>query len=265
MIFALPYFQRPYSDSTNASILTRLINGKNYTIYRPNHGLVHSLRQGFLVQDIVSLMKLTNGPMGFWINSKLNSDPNFIIKLAILSSFQRSGQQSEVSSEENLMLYSKYEINDVNNMIYTMSQTPNPYFNKDEVLYWANCLRWNNHTNISNLIKSAHLLDLRRIPNFDHNMIRSQVSKLLGLNPTSNIMNKLWDQSGVYLNVSGDRDLAISKTNWSNRFFILQQDPMVLYMQLKKKLIKEPCSGITANMYHNHSGNNCPGTKNSDM
>jgi hypothetical protein len=113
MIYALSYFQRPYND--DVSIIKKKIDDKYYKVYRPNHGVAHSLRQGFLVRDIVKLMASEDD----WLKKEINSDHFFSIKLAILSSFQRSGRQSEISSSENPILYEKYENNDINNMIYT--------------------------------------------------------------------------------------------------------------------------------------------------
>ncbi len=56
MIYALSYFQRPYDDSDYLSVIKKKINNKYYKVYCPNHGLAHSLRQGFLVRDIVKLI-----------------------------------------------------------------------------------------------------------------------------------------------------------------------------------------------------------------
>jgi hypothetical protein len=238
MIYSLPYFQRPYKDSDYLSVIKKEINGKYYTVYRPNHGLAHSLRQGFLVRDIVTLLKCEDD----WLKKEISSDPYFTIKLAILSSFQRSGRQSEVSSSDNPKLYEKYENNDVDNMIHALcyDKSNNKYFtNDDEIRLWASALKWNNFNKniriqkISKLIKAAHLLDLRRIPSFDMIRIKYEVAELLEITPNSTIMNILWDQSGKYLNVSGDRDMVVNKTFWSDRFFILHQHPKKLYFALR--------------------------------
>ena len=79
---------------------------------------------------------------------------------------------------------------------------------------------------ISKLIKAVHLLDLRRIPSFNMKLIKFDISNIA---PDSNILYKLWDQSGKYLDISGDRDLVINKNFWSDRFFTLHQDSKKLY------------------------------------
>jgi len=234
MIYAIRYFQRPYEDDEYLSVIKKKIDDKYYKVYRPNHGLAHSLRQGFLVRDIVKLIK------NDWLSEEINLDKNFIIKLAILSSSQRSGRQSEVSSSENPSLYTKYENDDVNNMIYVMKN--NIYF-KDEIELWSSALKWDVFNKcdkvkrISNLIKAAHLLDLRRIPGFDVDRIKYNISELLDITPNSDIMTILWNQSGKYLNISGDRDLVTNKNYWSDRFFILHQNPTKLYFTLKSMML----------------------------
>lgn len=239
MLYTLPYFQRPYNDSNYLSTINKTINNINYIVYRPNHGLAHSLRQGFLVRDIVTLLKHNT-----WLNNEIKTDKYFVIKLAILSSFQRSGRQSEISSSQNPVLYAKYEESDVKNMIHAMSSIKNSYFSSyQEINLWATALKWDSNNkcnkiiNISKLIKAAHLLDLRRIPQFDEHIIRREVAELLKIKTDSIIMNKIWEQSGKYLYASGDRDLSIGKNLWSDDFFILHQNPVKLYFELRKYML----------------------------
>jgi len=239
MIYALEYFQRPYDDSNDLSIITKKINIDYYIVYRPNHGLAHSLRQGFLVRDIIKLLVSENQ----WLRNEIEKDNVFHIKVAILSSFQRSGRQSEISSSDNPLLYEKYENNDITNFSYKMSNTPNPYFTNSDIKLWASALKWNCDNksykiqNISKLIKAAHLLDLRRIPGFDPVRIKYEISELLNITPNSDIMNILWTQSGKYLNICGDRDLVINKNYWSDRFFTIHQDPNKLYHLLRTMIL----------------------------
>ena len=63
------------------------------------------------------------------------------------------------------------------------------------------------------------------------------MAKLLDVHPNSYIINKLWEQSGHYLHISGDRDLYIQKTHWSNRFYILQQDSIKLFYKLRAQTL----------------------------
>jgi hypothetical protein len=104
-------------------------------------------------------------------------------------------------------------------------------------LKWDDSNTCNKIQRISKLIKAAHLLDLRRISGFDINRIKYDVSKLLSITPDSDMLYILWSQSGKYLNVSGDRDLVINKNFWSNRLFILHQDPEKLYFSLRSVML----------------------------
>ena len=97
MIYTLSYFQRPYNDDS-LSVMKKKINDKYYKVYHPNHWLAHSLRQGFLIRDITKLLSIQNN----WLKKEIDSDQIFLIKSAILSSFQRSGRQSEISSKNSI-------------------------------------------------------------------------------------------------------------------------------------------------------------------
>ena len=73
MIYSLPYFQRSYKDDDYLSSISKKIDDKYYKVYRPNHGLAHSIRQGFLVRDILKLMVFENN----WLQNKINEDSFF--------------------------------------------------------------------------------------------------------------------------------------------------------------------------------------------
>ena len=89
MLYAIKYFEQPYQDEQYDT--SRIINNIMYIVHRPNHGVAHSIRQGFLARDIVYLLASHNK----WLLNELQSDKHFKIKLAILASFQRSGRQSD--------------------------------------------------------------------------------------------------------------------------------------------------------------------------
>lgn len=158
-----------------------------------------------------------------------------MIKLAILSSFQRSGWQSEISSSSNPLLYNKYEQQDVINM---QSSVDLKYYKSiNEIECWSQAIIWDNNSIISKLIKAAHHLDLRRIPSVYETIIINNVAKLLNIQPSSCIIKKLWEQSGLYLNISGDRDLVLNKNHRCDRFYILSNSPNTLYFKLRKTLL----------------------------
>lgn len=166
---------------------------------------------------------------------EIHNDDNFMIKLSILSSFQRSGRQSEISSSANPLLYTKYEQQDVINM---QSSVDLKYFKSiNEIECWSKALIWDDNSIISKLIKAVHHLDLRRIPSFDETIIKNNVCQLLNIQPNCCIIKKLWEQSGWDLNISGDRDLVINKDHRCDRFYILSNSPNILYFELRKALL----------------------------
>ena len=262
-LYSVKYFQRPYSDDEYLSESTKIVGDRKYKIYRPNHGVAHSLRQGMLARDL--LHAITHFPSV----SHSTFDDKFCIKVAILASFQRSGRQSEISNTGNPELYLKYQQQDIRNFIEAVDED---YFCCENEKYrWSQALLWDLPPTedelvifLNKVIKVAHLLDLRRIPRFDEDRIRAEISRLLDVDPYSDLINIMWKQSGVYLYVSGDRDLVKqytpredplpfnlwnlnplmqqlpnleAKTWWSDRFYTLQQDPVYLYKLLRRHLL----------------------------
>jgi hypothetical protein len=230
-LYAAPYFNRPYQDSDHLSMAVRCINNNKYLIYRPNHGLAHSARQGFLALEVANIL-LRNPKLRLhnWICNRIKNDEKFLTKLYILSSFQRSGRQSEISSSGDPLLYASYQESDVRN--FQESVDLEYFCCKNEIAKWSQALRWGDGGCLGDIIQSAHLLDLRRITKFDPIRIKNNISDILHIDVNSKEMNILWQRSGQYLAISGDRDLVSKKDFWSNRFYTLQQNPEKLYYRL---------------------------------
>jgi hypothetical protein len=245
------YFLRPYLDETGAfSVWTREIEGVTYTVYRRNHGLAHSFRQGFLARDIITLLGQTQGPMAPWLKSSMAHDPRFSQKTATLASFQRSGRESEIAGSQDLERYTEYMESDCSNFLecFTLGSA-NKSNDVEEIKALAPCLLWPIQpltqskvklNYLSRIIKAAHLLDLRRIPRFSKLRIMKEVSETLMINPGSisgrSTINRLWKQSGRYLEVSGDRDM-MRRDVWDDKFFVLQSKPEALFFHLKKVML----------------------------
>ena len=249
-----PYFLAPYTDCSYGR-MTRTIDGKTYAVERFNHGLAHGLRQGVLAKDIFDLLLrlkeenslrnlCENEPILNWAQEKREKDPNFMQKLELVSSFQRSGRQSEISSSDNMGLYKKYERQDAINFrgaarelgifeseeeIQTFAEamlmfnpgTLNPFENKD--LLYIKCI-----------LQSAHTFDLRRICSFDMDRIKNTgIAQLFtggGLvlfqEEYHQIREALWDRSGKYLQITGERDLETGR-GLQDPFFLQTPTEMV--------------------------------------
>jgi len=221
--YAAPYFLRPYQNSP--SEITRVIDGSVRKVYRPNHSLAHSMRQGFLALDVVMCLK--NSITKYY----LQSDNLFLTKLWILSSFQRSGRESEISSSQNPTLYRSYEDADVKNFLRS---APVSYFtSQEEMRKWSEALRWSSDTYLAKILKVAHQLDLRRIPHFSKERILEEIKKELGLSDAA--ASWLWSRSGEYIQHTGDRSMEPKQEGWNNRFFLLHVKPQEMFDGLESR------------------------------
>lgn len=205
---AVPYFTAPYRHSYKT-----YIERDSIRVYRPNHGLAHSLRQAFLARDI--LLTLGDYPH------------DFIFKVMFTAAFQRSGRQSEVSSTYNKVLYERYEQEDVRNFILEANQSK-LFKSYQEIQEYAKCIPWEGKGFVADVIHTAHRLDLRRIPYFDQDRVREEISKVIGLHDLDN----LWMRSGFYLHVTGDRDGWVRRENYCPKFFELSNSPEKLVYAL---------------------------------
>jgi hypothetical protein len=140
-LYSVPYFQRPYTDSDYMSSISRNIDDTTFTVYRPNHGVAHSLRQGFLARDIVTIL-LQRSDLNLHSSILYYHTESFSTRVSILSSFQRSGRQSEVSSNHNPSLYYSYERQDAVNFREAVDLE---YFCCQGMLdTWSEYLSWDN-------------------------------------------------------------------------------------------------------------------------
>lgn len=191
------HFDKQYEEDPNDYTIRN-----NIIIYRPNHGRAHSLRQAFITRDIILAL-----------SKYYTYDDNFIVKMMIMSSFQRSGRQSEGSSESLGQKYYDYEKKDVENAANFMKKSG--IFNEEEIITYSNSIYWNNNNYIAKIIHAAHLFDLRRMVGFDKERIRKQISDIL----CPYVFDDIWNKVGKYLSVTGDRDMVTRKNYYSDKFY----------------------------------------------
>lgn len=249
-----PYFLTPYTDSYYDRI-SRTIDGKTYFVERFNHGLAHGLRQGALAKDIFDLLLrlkkenslknvCKNEPILEWAQEKGGKDPNFIQKLELVSSFQRSGRQSEISSSDNISLYKKYERQDSVNFIKAAREV-GIFKSEEEIQIFAESMLMLNQgalnpfenkdlKYIKCILQSAHTFDLRRVYGFDIDRIKGNgVAQLFtsgkfwsSQEEYKKIGETLWNRSGKYLQITGDRDIETGR-NLQDPFFLQTPTEMV--------------------------------------
>lgn len=201
-----PFFCKPYQKDPKCKV-NLIMSDKIYTIYRPNHSLLHGVRQGMLALRIVDLLTKYATPSS--AIHDLNKLPDFRYKLQCSASFMRSGRSSERHKSDH---------DDAQNFL---SVYPNDqmYANAMIANLTSNC---NATILISKILQAAHQLDLRRIISFSHVRIKGEILKIL-FNGVQNkkrleIIDVLWSYSGRLLYLTGDRDMMYNIQNYSNNF-----------------------------------------------
>lgn len=272
------FFNKPYKHDIlfwknhSPNTITRNINGKTYKVFRKNHGLAHSIRQGFLAIDIITTIEERTKTKTFfneeskkfreWITKKIHQDSLFKKKVMFATVFQRSGRESEVNSISHPLLYNSYERNDAKNFYKTAIKYvgKNNLFNSlNELNVYKEAILWSTKNEgkldeninedlkyIRKILHTAHILDLRRITSFSISTIKLDVAKeLFGGDIIDTkiksqyavekaIIEFLWQCSGNYLKITGDRDGEKGKNFFSNEFFILSNNPIRLANALYK-------------------------------
>lgn len=237
-----PYFLAKYPNGLPRDVQSRKINGVWYRVERFNHGLAHSLRQGALAKDIIDAlasMKIDDHPFLNWVRSQRNQK-NFMAKVEMAASFQRSGRKSDIAGSLNPSLYKEYELQDMHN--FEKAAVASKLFtNQNEIDIFKEAILWSNrgildentHLDLKYLrciLHAAHTLDLRRILAFDEKRIKKDAleqlfdEKTISKDEVQKLINDLWSRSGQYLAATGDRDLTTRR--WlTDTFFIQSKYP----------------------------------------
>ncbi len=236
------FFLLPYTDGVDADKAKRRIQGNIYIVERANHGLAHGLRQGALAKDILNLLVHYSfddvSGIVQWARRKMELDPQWIEKVQMAASFQRSGRQRECSSQSHPDLYKKYELQDMVNFKNAVQEDP-LFSDEFERVILGEAILWSNPGSLDEneiedlkylrrILHAAHTLDLRRMLFFDAKRIQKDAMDQLfgGLLPlqVESIEEQLWERSGAYLEVTGDRDL-VSQRDYQDSFFTLNRSP----------------------------------------
>ncbi len=142
-----PYFHSAYTAGRTWDKITRVIHGRGYSVERANHGLPHGLRQGALAKDIFKLLleSSISDSSGIveWAHSKHQLDHQWVQKIEMAASFQRSGRQSECNNTSQPDLYKRYEMQDT--LYFREHAEQSPLFAHDferhifeEAILWSN-------------------------------------------------------------------------------------------------------------------------------
>lgn len=274
------YFKKPYKNDPKRANQWR-VGGKTYIVYRPNHSLAHGVRQGLFAVDIIEGLLAASSVTSpeaklfkDWLKNKIATDPYFKHKVEIASAFQRTGRGSEDSSTTNEKLYKQYERQDVLNFEKDMRQHVGPgklFRNELEFQTYKEAIMWstvdegklNPTTNqdllyLRKIFHAAHHLDLRRMTDFSPEITKSSAMielfgnnsvldvRTFSVNPDfiaeQDLINKLWERSGEYMDATGDRDNSSipKRINREERFGILAHNPQEMVKKLVEKRSSSP-------------------------
>jgi hypothetical protein len=198
--------------------LSREIDGKLYTVNRPDYGFAYSSRQGFLVIDVLSIIMMSpKSKLYEWLKPRINA-PNFVQKLFTIATFTQSGRGNSKETDP-----------DLDRICFLKSIYDNSlFYNRKQIRDWGEGLLRGKNSMLARILMTAHILDQRRFSNFDIQLAKKQIFDLLEIEPDSDQIKILFNQSGIYLNICGDVDMFINKSYHSDRFFILQHNPILL-------------------------------------
>ncbi|MGV8948610.1 MAG: SidE phosphodiesterase domain-containing protein [Candidatus Paracaedibacter sp.] len=216
------HFGEQYDDGPQS--ITRNISGTEFTVPRPNHGLGHGMKQGFLAVNILDGFEYINpndftspGTADFiqWIQMKLKTDPYFRHKIQFTAAFQRTGRQSEADISTQFALVQEYEYKDSENFYNAAKDFVGPHslFSNEEelILYKQSILK---HSKLKDaiikpdnkelqylrkVISTSHTLDLRRLTKTEFNeptVIANATKSLFG--PETAFSDPKFKNSHIY-------------------------------------------------------------------
>lgn len=253
-----PYFKRQYLDAPD-DLLECLDES---VVYRPNHGLGHGMRQGYLAVDIAVFMDNARrlysdtdvNDLQTWIRKKAKDDKLFLQKLEFANSFQRSGRESDIAKGTNPTRYAEFLAADRENFQKAAQRRIGTLFNNQaEIEIYKHAItdvfepnsEPSDLTMLSKIFYSAHLFDLRRLPDFDKAKIQENIARQLFATTTptalqKNFIDKVWQRTGDYLDATGDRDMEDAQKRLYNTkvFCELAHNPKAMVRALQHARIK---------------------------
>ena len=225
------------------------INGKTYTSTRPNHGLSHGVRSGYLAADAVMLINRHLGAtdIGKFVNKKIAEDPHFVEKIQHYAILNRAARIGEATDTDASGTISRNILNFYNDPLTNRLFSPAEKIAYSRAFYSIASARSgeklgefieNSLKNASveekNLIESldlktnlnaeekyigaitylGHFNDHRRMKFWNRDISYSEQMELLnyaGIDNTSadKLIKTLWTRSGHYLRVTGAGDSDI--------------------------------------------------------
>jgi len=277
--FKKPYRDKDHKLKMKINGKQYVVNRPNHALA---HGVRQGLLASDIAHSLATIAKTKSiklqstegGDILSWASKNIKNDPYFLQKIEFASAFQRTGRQSEVSSSVDLKLYSSYERADAKNFDICAQKyigKGSLFKDSNEAQVYKEAILWSTANEgkidpsinkdlyfLRKIFHAAHGLDLRRMTTFDLNRMKaSVVEELFGSNTIDKnnwtiktqflqsegeFVNRLWKRSGEYLAATGDRDIELMKTKYSNKYCELAYDykkmSKVLQQARKKSTVK---------------------------
>ena len=261
-------YDKPYEDQPEKKI-TRVIDDQTVTVYRPNHGLAHAVRQALLARNIIKELRdlkddKHESRLLDWIKSKSQEDINKLMKKVELAAlYYRAGRENEYShSQGTPKRKARFNENMRNGakMFQKAAQESKIFDSEQEIEDYMQAFYRYEYDELKKkltgdskfldqLLYAVHTLDLRRVPSTWNRLgIRSirlkQIAKILGFGLVElDFINKLDDISKEYLLASGDRDAWAGRQKYSKEFVRQAKDPERMVSRLADAESEHPNQG----------------------
>lgn len=261
------YYSKPYRDAPH-DFVQATIDQKAYRIFRPNHGLLHGLRKAALAINAATILSTSDSSLAPWIHAA--TDPrmksynqNFLQQLSFGLLMLRTGRESEKNDKYREYSYRSAENfareapktglfprpKDVEDFIFAIQTVGDVAKCFDEVnghyIYTKAHGCTSDRLNLYSFMYGVHHLDLRRMVGFSKNDIFTTTAQLFGLykdgqpNINAEAIKKLWQLSGEYLRVTGDRDMdGMPPTHrlYKKPFYLLSNNPALARKRVEEVL-----------------------------
>ncbi len=221
------FYNTPFTNAPQEKVE---LNG--ITVFRPNHGITHGVRSAILTQDIVDLLlkKSDDSLLKTWLTNKMATDPEFRKKLSLIAITHRIGREDESDSFGDVSKRSRELAGSVA-AFKKVVENSGIKFSPSELEDYAEAIKLDgksdsqsnsDRSNLSHLLRGAHIIDLVRLNLNLDNDIKSQVPQL-----TATDIKNLYLKEEKYLLSTGDLRHS-GKGSFNETFFKLSSTPAKL-------------------------------------
>jgi hypothetical protein len=219
---AYPFYNRPYPNDPG-----NLVQEGDMIVYRPNHGIAHSVRKAAVTQDLLALL-LANpngGEMQAWLKTKVAADPTYHQKLALIALLSRSGRFDESDAIPAATRLAEMQAG-ADNFKTVVSEVGAPTFMGTELNDFAQAIILDggssanvDQDHLSRFLRSCHDIELIRLDMQQGPNIQALVPEVTQAN-----LDELYRREALYLTATGD----VGDEQYQDPFYELSTHPSEL-------------------------------------